>query len=149
MREKIIVVITCFVCIGLYLNSKKSHIDESSVFNNLNKYTEPKYSNISNPTNEDSTIDILNNPTENFDSSDFEINSSLSKMNNCLLGNQETNMMSFKEAFGYYRKCLGSDNQFNWKGIEYTTLLFSEIENQIVDSTRSENNTLNQVSGIR
>ena len=144
MREKIIVTIACFICIGLYLNSKKSNIDESSMYNNLNMQTTSKDNTFIEPENEDSTIGIIDDPNKNLNSNEFEINNSLSKMNSCSLDNKETNMMSFKEAFGYYRNCLGTDNQFNWKGTDYTTLLSNELENQIADSTRAENSILNE-----
>ena len=46
----------------------------------------------------------------------------------------DTDVLMFSEAFGYYRQCRGSDSSFQWKGMEYTTLLSDEMIIQIEDS---------------
>ena len=59
-----------------------------------------------------------------------------SSMNSCKLGKMDTDLLSFSEAFGYFRQCLGSDSSFQWKGSEYTTTLLEEVIIQMADSVK-------------
>ena len=45
----------------------------------------------------------------------------------CILGQQETDQMSFSESFKYHRECNGKGSMFSWNGSEYSTLLASEV----------------------
>ena len=45
----------------------------------------------------------------------------------CILGQQETDQMSFSESFKYHRECNGKGSLFSWNGSEYSTLLASEV----------------------
>ena len=69
----------------------------------------------------------------------------------CSLKSIETDVFTFGDAFQYYRKCLGSDSSFHWKGSEFTTLLSEEVMIQVADSVKvkkeTENN--NEMSEIR
>jgi hypothetical protein len=47
---------------------------------------------------------------------------------NCKLNIDETNELSFSEAFKYYRECDGNNSSFNWNENVYSTLLKSEVE---------------------
>ena len=49
---------------------------------------------------------------------------------NCKLDIDETNQLSFSEAFKYFRHCNGVDSNFNWNKNIYSTLLKSEIESK-------------------
>ena len=78
-----------------------------------------------------------------------DIESDISAINGCFLNNKSTDELTFSEAFGYYRKCLGGNSQFTWKGIKYTTLLSNEINMQLVDSSKSEDIIEEDVSDKR
>ena len=86
--------------------------------------------------------------TETFDTIEIEVE--LSSMNSCVLEKMDTDLLSFSEAFGYFRQCLGSDSSFQWKGLEYTTLLSEEVIINVADSVHVEENTKDtEISQIR
>ena len=56
----------------------------------------------------------------------------------CELDPITTDNLPFKDAFTHFRKCLGSNQEFSWKGQPYLTLLAEEVENvdvQVADTT--------------
>jgi len=61
----------------------------------------------------------------------------------------DTDLLSFSEAFGYFRQCLGSDSSFQWKGLGYTTLLSEEVIINVADSVlvkeKSKDTEISQV----
>ena len=74
----------------------------------------------------------------------------LSSVNSCKLGEMDTDLLSFSEAFGYFRQCLGSDSSFQWKGSEYTTILLEEVIIQMADSVQVDENSIDtEISQIR
>ena len=74
----------------------------------------------------------------------------ISPKNACVLDAISTDELTFSEAFGYYRKCLGNDSRFQWKGVEYTTLLSKEVIIQVADSVHVDSNPEGaEVSKIR
>ena len=86
--------------------------------------------------------------TETFDTIEIEVE--LSSMNSCVLEKMDTDLLSFSEVFGYFRQCLGSDSSFQWKGLEYTTLLSEEVIINVADSVHVEENTKDtEISQIR
>ena len=73
-----------------------------------------------------------------------------SSMNSYKLGEMDTDLLSFSEAFGYFRQCLGSDSSFQWKGSEYTTILLEEVIIQMADSVQVDENSIDtEISQIR
>ena len=96
---------------------------------------------------ESESLEIINDiPYENEILNEVE----LSYINSCKLGKMDTDLLSFSEAFGYFRKCLGSDSSFQWKGSEYTTILLEEIIIQIADSVQVDENSIDtEISQIR
>ena len=59
----------------------------------------------------------------------------------CELDPTTTDNLPFKDAFTHFRKCLGSNQEFSWKGQPYLTLLAEEVENvevQVADTTTVE-----------
>ena len=54
--------------------------------------------------------------------------------NECSLTTNETDSFAFGDAFKHYRQCLGSSENFNWKGKAYTTQLEKEKIIQLADS---------------
>ena len=71
-------------------------------------------------------------------------------INSCKLGERDTDLLSFSEAFGYFRQCLVSDSSFQWKGSEYTTTLLEEVIIQMADSEQVDENSIDiEISHIR
>ena len=88
---------------------------------------------------EEQPMDFINegaSEAETLDEVELEIE--LSSMNSCVLEKMDTDLLSFSEAFGYFRQCLGSDSSFQWKGSEYTTLLSEEVIINVADSVLVE-----------
>ncbi len=59
----------------------------------------------------------------------------------CVLDPTTTDNLPFKDAFTHFRKCLGSNQEFSWKGQPYLTLLAEEVTNieiQVADTTIGE-----------
>ena len=59
----------------------------------------------------------------------------------CELDPTTTDNLPFKNAFTHFRKCLGSNQEFSWKGQPYLTLLAEEVANvaiQVADTTIGE-----------
>ena len=63
------------------------------------------------------------------------------EIDECKIDPKTTDKLPFKDAFSYFRNCLGSNQAFSWKGQSCLTLLAEEVENeviQIADSTTVE-----------
>lgn len=52
----------------------------------------------------------------------------LVKIDDCKLNPATTDNLAFKDAFIHFRKCLGSNQEFLWKGKSYLTILAEEVE---------------------
>ena len=101
---------------------------------------------------EDNTLEYFQNEfpeTTHVDASALETDSAIEEV--CILKTKETDALAFGDAFQYYRECLGSDSNFQWKDGSYTTILAEDVIIQLVDSVqvkeKTENN--NEVSDIR
>ena len=96
---------------------------------------------------ESESLEIISDiPSENEILNEVEFSS----MNSCKLGEMDTDLLSFSEAFGYFRQCLGSDSSFQWKGSEYTTILLEEVIIQMTDSVQVDENSIDtEISQIR
>ena len=46
----------------------------------------------------------------------------------CSLNKEQTDDLSFSNAFKYYRDCLGKNETFSWNSNAYSTLLSNEID---------------------
>ena len=101
---------------------------------------------------EDNTPEYIHHEfpeTTHVDASALETDSAIEEV--CILKTKETDALAFGDAFQYYRECLGSDSNFQWKDGSYTTILAEDVIIQLVDSVqvkeKTENN--NEVSEIR
>ena len=129
MKDKITITIVCILFIGMYLISRSANIASS----NESLISEE----IMPPQTENSRLDFIDyksSETTPFDQT--ELRKEISTMNICTLEATDTNALTFDEAFGYYRKCLGPNSSFQWKGTEYTTLISEEVIIQVVDSVK-------------
>ena len=139
MKDKMTLGLVCAFFIGLaYFGS--SSIESSNIETKIISEAPPVQL-------ENESLEIISDITsENKILNEVEFPS----INSCKLGEMDTDLLSFSEAFGYFRKCLGSDSSFQWKGSEYTTILLEEIIIQIVDSVQVDENSIDtEISQIR
>ena len=80
------------------------------------------------PSTEEDRL-YLSPPPKNIDTTNWNLEDSLDSKKDleCILGQQETDQMSFSESFKYHRECNGKGSLFSWNGSEYSTLLASEV----------------------
>ena len=139
MKDKITLGLVCAFFIGLaYFGS--SSIETSNVETEIISEVPPVQL-------ESESLEIINDiPSEN----ELLNEVGLSSMNLCELEKMDTDLLSFSEAFGYFRQCLGSDSSFQWKESEYTTILLEEIIIQMADSVQVDENFKDtEISQIR
>ena len=135
MKEKMTIALVCALIIGLAYFSSFSIESSKSEIEVSDKSTPVKI--------EDQSTEFINeeaSETETLDAVELEIE--LSSMNSCVLEKMDTDLLSFSEAFGYFRLCLGSDSSFQWKGSEYTTILLEEVIIQMADSVQVDENSI-------
>ena len=143
MKDKITVAIVCTFFLGMVWISSTSN-------NTFSKDSTISEENVSIPA-EDKTMEFIDFDTsESTELNNVEIQSEISDMNTCTLGSIATDTLTFGEAFGYYRQCRGDDSSFQWKGMEYTTLLSEELIIHVADSIKVSGNAEEaEVSQIR
>ena len=101
---------------------------------------------------EDNTLEYFHDvfpETTHVDASALETDSAIEEV--CTLKNNETDALTFGDAFQYYRECLGSDSSFQWKDGSYTTILAEEVIIQLADSVQVTDRTKNnrEISNLR
>ena len=120
MKEKIITVLTLGSIFSLFFYYK------------VNSPSDVILSNSANSSSSEEVVQKLMNEIieENNDNSlsESKEENELSKDVICSKEQDETNKMSFDDAFKYYRACEGSKSSFTWNDNKYTTLLASEID---------------------
>ena len=142
MKDKITVAIVCALFIGMvWIGSTSDTASSNDSF--VSEETVPILS-------EDTTMDFIDyDAIENRRVEEPELQTEISDMNTCTLKSIDTDALKFNDAFGYYRQCLGANSSFQWKGMEYTTLLFDEMIIQISDSVnvdeKSEGADISQI----
>ena len=139
MKDKMTLGLVCAFFIGLaYFGS--SSIESSNIETEIISEAPPVQL-------ENESLEIISDfPSENEILNEVEFPS----INSCKLGKMDTDLLSFSEAFGYFRKCLGSDSSFQWKGSEYTTILLEEVIIQMADSVQVDENSIDtEISQIR
>ena len=139
MKDKITLGLVCAFFIGLAYFGSPS-IETSNVETEIISKVPPVQL-------ESESLEIISDiPSENEILNEVEFSS----MNSCKLGEMDTDLLSFSEAFGYFRQCLGSDSSFQWKGSEYTTILLEEVIIQMADSVQVDENSIDtEISQIR
>ena len=131
MKEKMTIALVCSLIIGLAYFSSFSIESSKSEIEVSDKSTPVKI--------EDQSTEFINEETSETETLDpVELEIELSSMNSCVLEKMATDLLSFSEAFGYFRLCLGSDSSFQWKGSGYTTLLSEEVIINVADSVLVE-----------
>jgi len=117
MKEKVTAFLTlgCILSLFFYYKVNSTTTDSFTSINNLDDTQEIV---------EKLIIDIENIETELSDS--FEQLDPIQNNDECLLGQNETDVLAFSDAFKYYRNCNGKVSTFVWNEVEYTTVLASE-----------------------
>lgn len=129
MKEKIILSLSVLFIIGIMIISKNNqhpNADLSVIQQSQNHMVD----NYSKEHIDEIIIDEISD--ENIISS--PINSSDS--NTCSLNINETDALTFGNAFKYYRLCLNQNENFSWRGKAYTTNLNIETEIHLADSLK-------------
>ena len=121
MRDKVITLITLTSIFSLFLYYKMTPETKSISLTDHNTLM---------PENE-IVIDLI----ENIEETDIE---SEIEEDVCNLDKEQTDYLSFSDAFKYYRDCLGKNKTFSWNSNVYSTLLSSEIED--VNVAQKSNN---------
>ena len=101
---------------------------------------------------EDNTLEYFHDvfpETTHVDAPELETDSAIVEV--CTLNANETDALTFSDAFQYYRECLGSDGSFKWKDGSYTTVLAEEVNIQLADSIQVKEKTTknSEVSDLR
>ena len=131
MKEKITIALVSATFIGVVYFVSYSNDSSKSEAVVIGEITPVKI--------EEQPMDFINEDASETDILDeVELEIELSSMNSCVLEKMDTDLLSFSEAFGYFRQCLGSDSSFQWKGLEYTTLLSEEVIINVADSVLVE-----------
>ena len=131
MKEKIIIALVSATFIGVVYFVSYSNESSKSEAVVIGEITPVQI--------EEQPMDFINEDASETDILDeVELEIELSSMNSCVLEKMDTDLLSFSEAFGYFRQCLGSHSSFHWKGLEYTTLLSEEVIINVADSVLVE-----------
>ena len=139
MKDKMTLGLVCAFFIGLaYFGS--SSIESSNIETEIISEVPPVQL-------ESESLEIIN---EIISKNELLNEVEFSSMNSCGLEKMDADLLSFSEAFGYFRHCLGSDSSFQWKGSEYTTILLEEVIMQMADSVQVDENSIDtEISQIR
>ena len=143
MKEKVIFTLSLVCFIGIIWLSRTNQTT------NINSVVSEKI--ISKPVDNDPLDYIDDISYENSYEDKGTLEEDLSAVGACALKPIETDVFTFGDAFQYYRQCLGSDGNFQWKGSTYTTLLSKEVIIPVADSIQvnEEAKNNNEVSEIR
>ena len=143
MKDKITVVLVCAFFIGMVWISSISN----TTFSNNPVISEEI---ISTPAKDITREFIDYDVSESVQLNEISVQTEIATKNTCALESIATDALTFSEAFGYYRQCQGYDSSFQWKGMEYTTLLSEELIIHVADSVKvSGNAEEDEVSQIR
>ena len=143
MKEKITIALVSATFIGVVYFVSYSNESSKSEAVVIGEITPVKI--------EEQPMDFINEDASETDILDeVELEIELSSMNSCVLEKMDADLLSFSEAFGYFRQCLGSDSSFQWKGLKYTTLLYEEVIINVADSVLVEEKSKDtEISQVR
>ena len=144
MKEKIILSLSVLFIIGIMIISKNN----KNVTSDLSVVQESQIHMIDNYSKEHIDNVIINETVDEI-SDEKAISSPInsSNSNTCSLNINETDALTFGNAFKYYRSCLNQNENFSWRGKAYTTNLNIEKEIHFADSLK-ENKSDQEISEI-
>ena len=127
MKEKIISIITLASIFSLFLYYKVNSEENVVVTGNNQIIEEQEYTiKIKNESNIENDL-LGSNKSINYTISD-----------DCVLSTEDTNLLSFSDAFKYYRMCLGNDQVFTWNTNNYKTVFATELVENIDNKSDEE-----------
>tara|TARA_B100000686_G_C16630901_1_gene884616 strand:- start:667 stop:1119 length:453 start_codon:yes stop_codon:yes gene_type:complete len=144
MKEKIILSLSVLFIIGIMIISKNN----KNVTSDLSVVKQSQIHMIDNYSKEHIDNVIINETVDEI-SDEKAISSPInsSNSNTCSLNINETDALTFSNAFKYYRSCLNQNENFSWRGKAYTTNLNIEKEIHFADSLK-ENKSDQEISEI-
>ena len=144
MKEKIILSLSVLFIIGIMIISKNN----KNVTSDLSAVQESQIHMIDSYSKEHIDNVIINETVDEI-SDEKAISSPInsSNSNTCSLNINETDALTFGNAFKYYRSCLNQNENFSWRGKAYTTNLNIEKEIHFADSLK-ENKSDQEISEI-
>ena len=125
MKDKLIATITLGFIFSLFFYYKvvnPSNDNHVSTENNLDSVEEFVQE----------VIEKENNMLDNSPPISDSVETEEKENKECKLNNEETDELEFAKAFKYYRNCNGADALFDWNNKTYSTILKSEIENEVL-----------------
>ena len=124
MKDKLIAATTLGLIFSLFFYYKViSPADSASSLSEIDKSNQVEY--FDTQIREEIKLNEMTAPTVG----NFELDENDNI--NCKMDINQTNELSFSEAFKYFRICNGSDSRFNWNENIYSTLLKSEVDSEI------------------
>ncbi len=126
MKEKLTATITLGFIFSLFFYYKIINpiVDNSTLSDNVNVESIVEFSQ-DIVEEKDNKLEI--NPPVSDKTNDNNIDN-----DNCNLNNEQTDKLEFANAFKYYRNCNGSSGSFTWNSNIYSTLLKSELDNNML-----------------
>ena len=123
MKDKIIAAVTLGFIFSLFFYYKVVNPSEDNI--------------ISTITSTDSVEEFVqeviekeNNMLENI--SPISDSMETEEKEECNLNDEQTDNLEFAKAFKYYRNCNGTNTLFDWNNKTYSTILKSEIKNEVL-----------------
>ena len=123
MKEKITVIIILTSVVALLFNHQSTSNTTQGTSIEQDISTQPEIALTSLHLTEDESMQ-------------FPVEKSIS-INECKVDPIAMDSLAFKDVFSHFRKCLGPNQEFSWKGQLYLTLLAEEVESQFIEISDS------------
>jgi len=139
MKDKLIAVATLGFIFSLFFYYKViSPVDSTSTLSEIDESNQVVHFDVQ--ISEEKKLNEMTTST----AGSFELDENDNM--NCKLHVDETNELSFSDAFKYFRICNGTDSSFNWNENIYSTLLKSEVESKILLTADDETTKIEDFS---
>lgn len=125
MKDKLIATITLGFIFSLFFYYKVANSNNENLVSSVNNVDLVEEFVQEVIQKENNMLD-LNAPVSD------SINTEVIKDDDCNLDSNQTDELEFAAAFKYYRNCNGIDSSFYWNSKAYSTVLKSEIENNVL-----------------
>ena len=133
MKDKLIATITLGFIFSLFFYYKVVNPNDENIVSSINS-VDPVEEFVLEVINKEQNM--LNETTPVSDSEEIINN----PKDECHFDDTETDKWEFSEAFKYYRNCNGENSVFNWNDKAYSTLMKSDIEEDILLTDEKEVN---------
>ena len=125
MKDKLIATVTLGFIFSLFFYYKVVNPSEANMVSTITS---------TNSVEEfvQEVIEKENNMLENISPISDSIETEEKENEECNLNDEQTDDLEFAKAFKYYRNCNGTNTVFDWNNKTYSTILKSEIENEVL-----------------